>query len=73
MAHQKWNDDTDRSTLPIHGANTIGSREGGTKPDSSSITIFFVGLGTQAKGAAKRVVPLAAQNISDSACITALP
>ncbi len=41
MAHQKWNDDTDRSTLPIHGAITIGYREGGTKPDSCVGEIFF--------------------------------
>ncbi len=37
----KWNDDTDRSTLPIHGTTNFGYREGETKTVFQSRSVYF--------------------------------
>ncbi len=41
MAHQCWNDGTDRSTLPIHGISVIGISGETTEPEVAQYEIFF--------------------------------
>ena len=41
MAHQCWNDGTDRSTLPIHGISDIGKYGEMAAPEVAQHGIFF--------------------------------
>jgi hypothetical protein len=52
MAHQCWNDGTDRSTLPIHGKSFIGKFSEAAEPELDQSGIFFVRAeyGCQASG-----------------------
>jgi len=40
MAHQCWNDGTDRSTLPIHGTQSIGNAASRPEADSRRQPFF---------------------------------
>ena len=42
MAHQCWNDGTDRSTLPIHGMSLIGTWASPTETEPAQGGTFFV-------------------------------
>ena len=41
MAHQCWNDGTDRSTLPIHGTRDIGKFREASEPEVAESELFF--------------------------------
>ena len=41
MAHQCWNDGTDRSTLPIHGMSVIGIYGEAAEPEVVQHKTFF--------------------------------
>lgn len=41
MAHQCWNDGTDRSTLPIHGMSVIGIYGETAEPEVALRETFF--------------------------------
>jgi len=41
MAHQCWNDGTDRSTLPIHGMSVIGIYCEAAEPELAQHGTFF--------------------------------
>ncbi len=41
MAHQCWNDGTDRSTLPIHGMSVIGINGDAAEPEVVQRKTFF--------------------------------
>jgi hypothetical protein len=41
MAHQCWNDGTDRSTLPIHGMSVIGIYGKAAEPEVAQLETFF--------------------------------
>ena len=42
MAHQCWNDGTDRSTLPIHGMSVIGKFRETAEPELEQTGSFFL-------------------------------